>query len=34
VLGPLLMLGLAWLFLLAVAALCGEWYARKRLGLR
>ena len=24
----------AWLFLLAVAALCGEWYARKRLGLR
>jgi len=25
---------LAWLFLLAVAALCGEWYARKRLGLR
>jgi hypothetical protein len=25
---------LAWLFLLAVTALCGEWYARKRLGLR
>jgi hypothetical protein len=25
---------LVWLFLLTVAALCGEWYARKRLGLR